>query len=184
MDANTDTFNSIAIGRGSTPITSSQFVIGQNKLECQINEVWINGVNSESGVAAQAVSFNMNRATGTNQAGADMTFNAGVATGTGTGGDLVFRTTAQGSTGSIRQSHTERVRIKYNTGLVGFGTASPTARVDINHSVGYNQLRLRSSFTPTATGDGNGSVGDYAWDDLYMYVKTTAGWKRSGLSTF
>lgn len=184
LQADSGSWNSIALGRGAFPSSSSQFVIGQNTLECQINELWLNGVNSNSGQAAQAVSFNMNRATGTDQAGADMTFNAGVATGTGTGGDLVFRTTTQGSTGSIRQSHTERVRIKWNTGLVGFGTASPSARVDVNHSVGYNQLRLRTSYTPTATADGNGSTGDFAWDDSYIYLKTSAGWKRASIATF
>jgi hypothetical protein len=69
-------------------------------------------------------------------------------------------------------------------GGVGIGTASPTARLDVNGATGYNQLRMRTSYTPTGTGDTNGNVGDIAWDTNYVYVKTDAGWKRTQLSTF
>lgn len=68
-----------------------------------------------------------------------------------------------------------------------FGTSDPaeaTARVHIVESTGYNQLRLETPYTPTSTADTNGNVGDVAWDDNYTYVKTSAGWKRSALSTF
>lgn len=45
-------------------------------------------------------------------------------------------------------------------------------------------LRLVTSFTPTGTADATGSAGAVSWDDDYIYVKTSAGWKRSALSTF
>lgn len=32
--------------------------------------------------------------------------------------------------------------------------------------------------------DGAGNIGDLAWDDSYIYMKTSTGWKRSGLATF
>ncbi|MDZ7413722.1 MAG: hypothetical protein ONB15_09335, partial [candidate division KSB1 bacterium] len=70
------------------------------------------------------------------------------------------------------------------TGLFGFGTEAPTARVDLNGATGYNQLRLRTPYTPTGTADPNGNVGDIAWDDDYIYVKTSAGWKRAALSVW
>ena len=38
--------------------------------------------------------------------------------------------------------------------------------------------------TPSGSADSQGTTGDYAWDDSYVYVKTSAGWKRSALSTF
>ncbi len=69
-------------------------------------------------------------------------------------------------------------------GLFGFGTEAPTARVDVNGATGYNQLRVRTSYTPTGTADPNGNVGDIAWDDNYFYVKTSAGWKRAALTTW
>ncbi len=68
-----------------------------------------------------------------------------------------------------------------------FGTSTPTeatSRVHIVEANGYQQLRLETPYTPTSTADTNGNVGDIAWDDNYTYVKTSAGWKRSALSTF
>jgi hypothetical protein len=67
---------------------------------------------------------------------------------------------------------------------VGIGTSSPTAKLDVNGSTGYNQVRMRTSYTPTGTSDTNGNVGDIAWDNNYFYVKTNAGWKRAALSTW
>ena len=71
-----------------------------------------------------------------------------------------------------------------NNGKVGIGISSPTARLDINGSTGYDQLRMRTSYTPTGTSDSNGNTGDIAWDDGYIYVKTSAGWKRAALSSW
>jgi hypothetical protein len=64
-------------------------------------------------------------------------------------------------------------------------TPSHTAQVDVNAATGYNQLRLRTSYTPSSSSDSNGNVGDLAWDTGFIYVKTAAGaWKRAALSTF
>lgn len=85
---------------------------------------------------------------------------------------------------------TQRYAIKTGTGpisfgdKVGIGTTSPTASLEVKGITGYDQFRLTTSYTPSATGDSNGSTGDLAWDDNYIYVKTAAGWKRSALSTF
>jgi hypothetical protein len=77
----------------------------------------------------------------------------------------------------------EMVRIN-SSGNFGINTTSPTAKLDINGLTGYNQVRMRSSFTPTNTADTLGNIGDIAWDDTYFYVKTSAGWKRVALSTW
>jgi hypothetical protein len=37
---------------------------------------------------------------------------------------------------------------------------------------------------PSSTADSIGSAGDIRYDDDYIYIKTSAGWKRSALSTF
>lgn len=68
-----------------------------------------------------------------------------------------------------------------------FGTSTPsaaTSRIHIVETNGYEQLRLETPYTPSSTADTNGNVWDIAWDDDYTYVKTSAGWKRSALSTF
>ncbi|MBC9913193.1 glycosyl hydrolase family 28-related protein [Chitinophaga varians] len=70
------------------------------------------------------------------------------------------------------------------SGNMGVGITTPTSKVDISGSSGYNQLRLRTSYTPTATADANGNTGDFSWDANYFYIKTAAGWKRAALSTF
>jgi hypothetical protein len=67
---------------------------------------------------------------------------------------------------------------------VGIGNSNPTSTLHIEGFYGYNQLRLVTSYTPTGSTDVNGSVGDTAWDGAFIYIKTTAGWKRAGLSTF
>jgi hypothetical protein len=72
----------------------------------------------------------------------------------------------------------------YFKGRIGCGTPAPTAQLDVNGATGYNQLRLRSSYTPSGTADANGAVGDVAWDGNYVYVKTVGGWKRAALTTF
>ena len=42
----------------------------------------------------------------------------------------------------------------------------------------YNQ------YTPTSSSDAKGQVGNYTYDENYMYIKTNGGWKRIALSTF
>jgi hypothetical protein len=69
-------------------------------------------------------------------------------------------------------------------GNTGFGGIAPTSRVDISGRFGYTQFRLRQSYTPSSSTDTNGNVGDFAWDVNYLYIKTSAGWKRTTLSSF
>jgi hypothetical protein len=69
-------------------------------------------------------------------------------------------------------------------GSLGVNTTSPTAKLDVLGSTGYNQIRMRTTYTPTSTSDSNGSIGDIAWDYSYIYIKTSAGWKRAALSTW
>jgi len=69
-------------------------------------------------------------------------------------------------------------------GNVGIGTTSPTSKLDINGLTGYDQLRLRTSFTPTGSTDTRGNVGDIAWDDNNFYWKTSTQWLRISGQTF
>lgn len=70
------------------------------------------------------------------------------------------------------------------SGGVGIGPTEPTAQFDVAANTGYNQVRMRTPYTPKGTKDENGNVGDVAWDDDYFYVKSSEGWKRVRLETF
>lgn len=54
-----------------------------------------------------------------------------------------------------------------------FGTSVVTPKVNFSAAV-----------TPSGTADAQGSTGDLRYDDNFIYVKTSAGWKRAALSTF
>lgn len=57
-------------------------------------------------------------------------------------------------------------------------------RLAVTGANGYTQLVLKTAYTPTASSDANGVLGSVAWDDNYVYVKVSTGWKRSALTTF
>jgi hypothetical protein len=59
-----------------------------------------------------------------------------------------------------------------------------TATVDLAGHDGSEQLRLRASYTPTSSADPKGETGAVSWDDGFIYIKTSTGWKRSALSEF
>lgn len=87
-------------------------------------------------------------------------------------GDLTLRTNAQpGNT-----SGNERMRISAD-GKVGVGTAGPTSAM---HVVGaaMAQLRLETLGGPSNSQDAKGNIGDIAYDDNFMYIKTNNGWGR------
>lgn len=63
-------------------------------------------------------------------------------------------------------------------------TLTPTATIDIEGINGFNQFRLRKTYTPTGSADPNGNTGDLSWDENYIYIKTSTGWKRTSLESF
>jgi len=69
-------------------------------------------------------------------------------------------------------------------GNIGINNESPTSKLDIIGNTGYQQLRLRTNYSPSSTADTNGEIGDIAWDDNYIYIKTSIGWRRSTLASF
>jgi hypothetical protein len=96
----------------------------------------------------------------------------------------------------VENSSSTSILTVLDDGKVGIGT-TPSETLEVNGTSlfgdyvqisgatnAYNQLRIRDPYTPSSTGDTNGQQGNICWDDDYIYVKTSAGWKRSGLSTF
>lgn len=109
--------------------------------------------------------------------------NSGRGTGTGVQGDITFQTGSPGASSNTIHPMTMRWVIKGGTGNLSNNT-SPTSTVDITGPNGYNQLRIRTQYTPTSSSDANGNKGDIAVDDNYLYYKTSTGWKRVALSAF
>ena len=73
------------------------------------------------------------------------------------------------------------------TGLTAYTGDQETngdALVCYNGTAPAQQLRLDQPFTPTGTADAAGVQGNVAWDDGYIYVKTSVGWKRTALAVF
>lgn len=66
------------------------------------------------------------------------------------------------------------------TSHVGIATDAPTAALDINGV----SFRVRGKMTPEASSDPRGTEGEWAWDDSFVYVKTSSGWKRAALQSF
>jgi hypothetical protein len=96
-------------------------------------------------------------------------------------GNLVFNSAP---TTSANISGTAVMTLEKTSGELGIGASSPTAKLHVTGSTGYNQVRMETSYTPTGTADVNGNTGDIAWDADYIYIKTAAGWKRSALTTW
>jgi len=118
-----------------------------------------------------------------NQGSYDFTINGGRGTGNGAAGDIIFSTGNSLGSGTTMHTMTNRWWLKGGTGYLS-NASSPSSALDITGSNGYSQLRLRTTYTPSSTSDTHGNTGDFGWDDNYLYIKTSSGWKRTALSTF
>jgi hypothetical protein len=97
----------------------------------------------------------------------------------------------------------------YFSGFLGLGTENPMYLLDVNGSadvVARFSGRVRGAeavnddefvtkaqakrlstgvyFTPQGSSDPTGSVGDIAYDENYIYIRTEAGWKRSAFESW
>jgi hypothetical protein len=102
---------------------------------------------------------------------------------------LRIKFTVSGTATKLRALETVNgdVRLHTTSGRTSIGldgSSTITSRLDVSGEDGYNQLRLRKKYTPTSSSDNNGAEGDVSWDDNYIYIKTSSGWKRTSLSTF
>lgn len=77
-------------------------------------------------------------------------------------------------------SNSIAVQVDGNNNTVFGSTSNGTSRVDITGTA-MRQFRLRTAGGPVNSDDTNGQEGDFAYDDLYLYVKTGSGWGRIAL---
>jgi hypothetical protein len=53
---------------------------------------------------------------------------------------------------------------------------------NILNRINQSNIVSLNNFTPAHTADTRGTVGSMTYDDTYLYVKTSAGWKRTSLN--
>jgi hypothetical protein len=102
-----------------------------------------------------------------NSPGVDLILQGGQGTGTGAGGKIAFQ---------IKSTDGSGLQV-----LTPLSTYMELASGSLTVS---GSIRHLGTKTPTSTSDTSGQIGDHVWDDNFIYVKTSAGWKRSALSTF
>lgn len=86
--------------------------------------------------------------------------------------------------GNVYSSNYSGKQLALNGNWANGSELVPSSTLDIDGVEGFNQFRLRKTYTPTSSSDANGNVGDISWDENYIYIKTAAGWKRTTLSSF
>ena len=80
-----------------------------------------------------------------------------------------------GSSGSPSLSFTS------NTTTGVYRTAAGAVGVSVG---GTTSVVFSTNFTPTYSGDTSGVLNQISFDANYLYIKTSAGWKRALLSTW
>lgn len=104
------------------------------------------------------------------------------------------RSYLQGDVGVGISTPSQKLHVSGNARLTGAfydGTNSAGSSGNILTSTGSAtqwksaaSILAGSTYTPTGTADPLGTTGDFSYDSNYIYVKTSAGWKRTALSTF
>jgi len=78
-------------------------------------------------------------------------------------------------------SITSDIEFVYRNNNLGVGINNPLTKVHIVGTPGDAQLTLGTPFTPSG-GPVSVPVGTVAWDDDFIYIVTSVGWKKTALS--
>lgn len=97
----------VLFGQSASSTTTNQFVAGSQY--ARIDNVYFG--EGVSNATPTAYTINGTGGSGTDIAGADVNIAGGIGTGTGAGGDVVFKTAAAGSTGSTANTLATRMKI-------------------------------------------------------------------------
>lgn len=124
-----DPGNSIIIGTLARAYFSNQIILGANH-----NEVYLGkGVSTSS---PGTISLFSTSGSGPNNAGSDLVIGAGMSTGSALGGNIIFQTSSQGSSGSLFNNRATRMTINA-TGLDVAGVITATGGTSTNWNTAY-----------------------------------------------
>ena len=73
----------------------------------------------------------------------------------------------------------EVMRLSHNS-KVGIGVSTPSSKLEVNGTA-MSQLRMVTAGGPSSSSDASGNIGDLAYDDDHLYIKTSNGWGRVAL---
>lgn len=102
-------------------------------------------------------------------------------------GDIVISDlTSEPSLAPLLDRVVQSLRAQGQTPLRGDVTLKAGMNVALVQDYGERSITIQAAFhyTPTSSADPRGNVGDIAWDDSFIYVKTSVGWKRAALTNF
>lgn len=198
---------------GTLTITASNIPV-TNRIQTQVmstgiyNYQKIDNTTNPYGDIGNVMYLSAQRYTNTKVAGigARLVYMAPCSTGSDTDqiGSLTFKTTdittaadkskfelavlanGAGTAPTVRMevASTGQAKLNAYTSATAF-SGTPVANISVDSSGNLITTNPRAkSLTPTSSADASGNTGDIAYDDNYIYVKTSAGWKRSALSTF
>lgn len=179
---------SSVLGNNQATTADNQLIIAEgnaNSVGGGYRDVYFGSgpVSTLSGGLGAPVTIHASGANGTDKQGGLLRLAAGKSTGAAVPPDVIIATATSAASGIGQQTLSDRWYVKGENGSLS-NNSNPTALLDVGAVTGYDQLRIRTSYTPSSSSDTNGSIGDVAWDDDYIYIKTGAGWKRTALSTF
>lgn len=115
----------IQIGYKARATNTRQCLIGSNDWDGYITDFYLgSGVTT---VSPQPTNIHASGGSGTNVAGSELILFGGESTGTGDGGDIVFKTAKPGTSGATPNSAAERMRLDSNGYLSLKATTAPAA---------------------------------------------------------
>ena len=146
-----DSSNSVIIGTNAFALKPNQFILGSGQTEIWLGE----GIYASN---PGTISLLATGGLGTNNPGANLLIGAGQGTGSALGGDIIFKTAAPGSSGSLFNALSEIMRIT-NSGYVGIGTSSPSTAAFVvatssnNYAIDVNNYRIGNVGAPVSAKD-------------------------------
>ncbi|MCA9330186.1 hypothetical protein KDA11_06045, partial [Candidatus Saccharibacteria bacterium] len=157
LSSNVTNAYSIAIGRASVSAYSNSIVLGHSAVSTAANQLVIGGATTISqgyignGVTAtspQSFTLNATGGSGTDIQGANIAIAGGRGTGSAAGGNILFQTSAAGTSGTTLNALSERMRITSN-GDIGINNTNPQSVIDVGarSSTDSAYMSLRSGST-------------------------------------